>query len=92
MGMGGGAPRADGDWPKVFSDGFALGPALPLFTTRQCPLLLAMDEAAIVAELRRQHSVGSRLFFEDPEFPATDKSLYFVRAGWRKGVVGQARD
>ncbi len=37
-----------------------------------------MDEAAIVARVRRDHSVGTHAFFEDPDFPATDKSLYHV--------------
>jgi hypothetical protein len=41
-------------------------------------LLLQMDEAAIVARIRREHSVGTQVYFEDPEFPANDKSLYHV--------------
>ena len=42
---------------------------------------LAMtDEASIVANLRRLHAVGSHVYFEDPDFVASDKSLFTVCA------------
>lgn len=39
---------------------------------------MAEFEAEIVAKFRREHSVGMKTYFEDPEFPASDKSLYDV--------------
>ena len=38
------------------------------------------DEASIVANLRRLHAVGSHVYFEDPDFVASDKSLFTVCA------------
>ncbi len=41
-----------------------------------------------MANLRRLHAVGSKVFFEDPEFVASDKSLFTVRAAWEAAGAG----